>query len=691
MFATRAPQEAIDRYAGPYERWVFSPELGRPFAFPAIAAGASPYHTGLLEGTSTLPERDGMTTRLPPLWGIERTITPFAFHRTGAAVSDHDTDVAQMLNTVAGGDFSARFRVNFPISPAAWTPNYKSNKGMQGWAQPATRPKAIVAVIDDAIPFANRAFEGTDGRSRISHCWLQSAAAEQTAGVPFGRELMNAQIDSMRAAAGDDDAKLYRDAAAIDAAMPELGAHLRRGATHGSHVLGAAAGNAALFNDQPQGDDIQIIAVQLPNTIAWDTSGFGKEMYMLSAIHYVMNRARMIADRYADGPEEIPLIINFSYGWNAGRHDAGSEMEIAIDALLAERQVIQSETALVMPTGNNYASGMHARLENSDFSDGSANIGWQVLADDQTSSYLELWFPEGMDAAGYSVTVTPPTGTSFEAGGTIPLTADPGPFSEAGAGDAGDPRRFSEIEMDGQNIGQLSADFHLGSRWRVMLAIVPTAHVRGQSRVAPVGRWTVTINRPAAASFSADEALNIWVQRDDDPTSLHSNGRQSYLVGNIPDTPIHPIHQFTSELGRVSGYGALNAVSTSDLTTRVGGYVASTGRPSAYSAAGGLRRDGTPWGAQTTVSAAADISAILPGCPSIGVMSGAGSRLTGTSGASPAVARLMAINAAAGRPLMHGFDEPAPIKAVEPTDPIAVAKYAARIGSHTIKPISHTG
>ena len=47
--------------------------------------------------------------------------------------------------------------------------------------------------------------------------------------------------------------------------------------------------------DAKPDEEIRIIAVQLPNTIALDTSGFGKDMYMLSAFHYIFHRADIIA------------------------------------------------------------------------------------------------------------------------------------------------------------------------------------------------------------------------------------------------------------------------------------------------------------------------------------------------------------------------------------------------------------
>lgn len=685
MYANRPQNRRIDSYAGPYERWVFSQELGRPYAFPAISTGTSKYFTALLEGGEALPVGDGIKTRTPPLWnpiGSPRAVTPFAFydpHADGVPEPD-DNHIGQLLENGLG----PRYRVNFPITKTAWTKKYKPDDAMENWVPPTTAPKAIVAVIDDGIPFAHQAFLDAAGRSRISHIWLQSAEAKTEAAVPFGRELVNSKIDTLRTNAGGDEDRVYRSAKAIDPDMPELGHHLRRHATHGSHVAGMCAGNDPRLSSHPMGDDVQIIAVQLPNTIAWDTSGFGKEMYMLSALHYIFDRARAIAAHYAADPadpQELPLIVNFSYGWSASRHDGGSEMELAIEELLSERKTLQPATAIVMPSGNNFSNDMHGQITDANMVGGSYDFGWQVLPDDRTSSYLELWLPEDLDPAGYSAHVTPPAGSALAMGGQIDISADPDL-------EHGDPRRFTELEMDGQNIGQLSVDQHRGNRWRVMLALIPTVYMSGQNRRAPAGMWKVEVRQNAGQALRPDQQINVWVQRDDDPASLRTGGKQSRLVDLAPDTtPKHPLKHYTHGLGFVRGFGCMNGVGSAPSVTRVAGYVHGTGRPCLYSGSSGLtlNADGTtiPWGADTTISAVGDQSMALGGTRSIGVRSGSGTRLSGTSGAAPAVSRLMAINAAAGRDLTSGLDGRLPIDVVEDTTGIIPDKHVASTGATT--------
>lgn len=709
MYLKRALEERIERYAGPYERWVFSEELGRPFAFPAIAQGPSGYYTALMDGDGLPEDSEKMRVRLPPLWKPEHKslkITPFAFH--DPQMNDprrrvqQDTTVARMLGSARTrakrrpAAISPRFRVNFPVAPESWVNDYKSGTAPSQWTPPARKPKAIIGVIDDGLPFAHRSFLNTEGKTRISHCWLQSGHATPTASVPFGREFVNAEIDDLRQQFPTDERQLYRHAKATVPDMEELGSHLMRHTTHGAHVLGLAAGNSSLFPDHPLEDDILIIGVQLPNTIAWDTSGFGKEMYMLSALHYIFERARRIAEHFQS--PELPLVVNFSYGWSAGRHDGNSEMAVAIEELLKLRREDQPATEIVMPIGNNFQSRMHGRFSEQDFDGDKLSVQWHLQPDDRTSSYLEIWLPKSLDPAGYKVTLTAPD----RPGSPAPTSIDVSPDMELSGQDDGDPRRFEEIELNGDVIGQMSADKHRGSRWRIMIALIPTIYRRDVARKAPSGTWTVEVSRSTKSEkLDEGEDIMMWLQRDDDPSDLKTHGRQSYLItpkspqASQPAPPKSPVRRYPANVPNVSGFGATNAVGTSPSTTRVSGYVLQSGRPSDYSGAGGVKelQDGSyvSWGPQPEVSAVTDFSRIKPGIWSIGTTSGTRSKLIGTSAAAPTVARLMVRNAAANRSLLDGFGPELDLPSTETDDDTTLVQHKACVGIHTAPPVTKAG
>ena len=651
MFAPRPPEDRIDRYTGPYERWIYAAELGFPFAFPAIREGGQTHFSALKEGKGVLDAGPEVEIRIPPLWSADPEVTPFAIfdrHRIDPrdVPAGQDTKLSRILNQIGG----PRFRLNMPINPATWPAIYDPEAALAGWTAPAAPPRAIVGVIDDGIPFAHRAFVGTNGKSRMAMCWLQAARAGNLAPVPFGREVTNAQIDQLRTDYGTNEMAIYRASGAIDRALPELGTVLTHHATHGAHIAGIAAGNDPYIGAEALPDDVQIIAVQLPNTIAWDTSGIGKEMMMLSAIEYVFHRSRAIAAHY--GAPEIPLILNFSYGWSANRHDGNSSFEVAVEDLLQARKAVQPLTELVMPTGNNFDKRMHASFTNSDMPEENLKFGWNLLPDDKTSSYLEMWLPKGFEPDGWKVSVTPPAGAALDAAAVIDVTADP---TQLG----GDPRRFTELEVGGANIGQLSADKHRSSRWRVMVALVPTVPITPERRRAAVGLWTITVYTGGNA-LPDGQALNIWVQRDDDPTQLGTGGQQSYLVDLNPPPPARGVfYDPDAPLGPVRGYGCLNGIGTSPSTLRVAGYDQTTGRPAAYSGSSAISimPDGTvTLGPETPfMSAVSDQGAFRPGLPSIGVLSGSGARIVGTSAAAASASRLLVTNIAYGRDVLDGI------------------------------------
>jgi len=648
MYAPRAPDERIERYAGPYERWVYSEELGRPFAFPAIRQPDAKHVVAILEGSVAPCSMGGAEIRVPPLWpadAADYAITPIAFRDPsvggGARAVEPDRAIARCLSQFSGVTPAPRIRVNLPISEKSWVADYVPAAAPMDWRKPATRPRAILGVIDDGLPFAHRALLGSDGRTRISHLWLQSARARTRDRVPVGCELTNGEIDASRARNGCDERRLYRTLGAIDPALPEIGSLLERQATHGGHILGLAAGNDARHGLRPLGDDIQIIAVQLPNTVAWDTSGFGKEMFMLSALHYIFNRASEIA-RACDIDGELPLVVNFSYGWTAGRHDGESEMEIAIEELLQRRRAVQPASAIVMPTGNSFESRLHARIRATDFTGGAARLGWRLQPDDRTASYLEMWLPEGFDANAWEVRVVPPPNVTALTGTSISFKPD------VTLGPVGDPRRFVELEMDGLNIGQLSVDLHRGSRWRFLLSLIPTAET-GTGRRLPSGLWQIEIHPCGGSLLGPDQVIAVWVQRDDDPGVMRMGGRQSTLEG----AP-----------GVVRSDGTLSAIATTPSVIRVGGFIADSRRPAPYSSAGGVEVTATgdhAWGAQPSLAAASDQGGMRPGLPSIGSVSGSGARLVGTSAAAALASRFLVANAAAGRGFTEGLEPlPAP-------------------------------
>jgi hypothetical protein len=511
-----------------------------------------------------------------------------------------------------------------------------------------------MAVIDDGLPFAHRNFCDASGkRTRVEFCWLQSVAAdERQRTVLFGREYTRKDIEKLIADYGDDEDMLYQQAGAMaDTENEEFGSLIARHGTHGGHVMDLATGYAPDRDYAPERgegppEEIRIIAVQLPNTIALDTSGFGKDMYMLAAFHYIFNRADLIAECY--GIDKARLVINFSYGFSGGRHDGETELEAAINEMIEKRRRLTGPTALVLAAGNSFLDGLHGTIRDADFKDGATEFPWRIQPNDRTPSYLELWFFQGFNPHGYTIELLDPWDRcplSFLIEVIAP--ASPGP----------DPGKTLALRVDGKQVGQVSADMHRADdqnypndpqtgRLRILVIMAPTEPEDDSLPGLPAGKWTVVIKRDHSAA-PLDEPIQCWIQRSADPEMLRTGSRQSYFddpkdVGYNLDGSRR---ESDTEEAFVRRFGSMNGLATGRTSLVTAGYRLGRGlgsslrhaRPSSYSCAGALDY-GWPE-AEVACSSMSDRSKVLPGTVAAGVRSGSLSFLQGTSVAAPFVAR----------------------------------------------------
>jgi hypothetical protein len=536
-------------------------------------------------------------------------------------------------------------------------------------------PLAIVAVIDDQLPFAHQITRSSDGslRSRMEFCWLQSAdiaeiAEERT--VLFGREHTRHTIESLlKAYSGDEDA-LYR-AATSNKALGEISRSVHGLWSHGAAVLDIAAGHCHADElphrptVEPDGnlDRVRLIGVELPTPALLDTVGFGKDCYLLSAFHYILDRADKIRDAY--GQKEIPLIINLSFGFTGGPHDGTDRLEQAISELIAARNET-ALTRLVMPSGNSFLSAMNGEIRTADLDKNDrASICWRVQPSDRTSSYLEIWYPPSSSKKTPALpNVEGPEGMTIE-----PEEQDDTKRSI--------PGRIWLLKVRKQIIGQLTLDRFRGRTWRVMVILAPTECHDAKLAVCPAGLWKITIKAPEIKKMKG--AVNCRIQRDSSPIALSKGARQSYF-----DDPRDQIHFFNDDGTPrhddkksvfARRFGTLNGLATDESIVVVGGFIKNTAEESAYpsieasqfSSSGPI---GAFSGAAGTVvcSAPADESPLMTGQRAAGARIGATARLLGTSGAAPHVTRGMAIGC------------------LEPGTPIIIAKAPIKGLAHYPSP-----
>lgn len=613
---------------GPHERWLFGP--GKAYDLPGLWLDASPSLSCLAEfpqairhpqaAIASLLVHGGitMTPRLAPLWRkgeFQPHFLPLILSpESETAISAHDpSQLARILADLAPS--SRHLRLNFPL---------RSETINGATQEPAPLPPAVpgqgpvvLAVIDHGIAFAHKGLAG-----RMDYCWSQSALAGPGQTVPFGREFTRSQIE------GQDEEELYRAAGLLGGAnrppMP-----LARRVAHGTHVLGTAA-------EGPQ--SVRLIAVDLPATALWDTSGFGSDMFLLSALHYIFDRADRIAA--AHGLATVPVVVNISLGWSGGPHDGSSPIEAAIEEIVTWRRKL-APTLLVLPSGNMHLDQLSARLEEHHFTAGAAEIGWFAPPCDMTSSFAEIWLSDPVE--GHVFTLTAP-------GGSVTTVSGPG---------------WVDVRDGDLVVGLAQMDKPRDGRWRVTFCLAPTepkALPPPPHGAAPSGEWRIGIRRPA----SARGVVQLRIQRDEDHAQGNTGARQSRLV----DPAYQPFdakgapgqEDNGSMIARRDG---LNGLATQAVSLNVGGSVEATGQAARYSSAG--------VGRGVDVSAPSERGLARPGILSWTTRSGGFAAQGGTSCAAPRVAAELARalltatppagDGSNGASLLSGQPVPAPLVA----------------------------
>jgi len=680
-------------YVGPYERWVY--DVGRNYTLPGFGADPLGFFGALVEAPAdavpiqpTAPGTlmhgdDRLKVHLPILWPAQST--PRRFYPMILETEPGDKAPQRLLAGLSGvtrtlwgpprqeipassdGEPSPGpppprpyFRLNLPIAPRTmhgapdempdcdWTPAQH--------LPPEPGKLVVVAVIDDDIAFAHHHFRAADGsapggappvpRSRVEFCWLQSASSDRDQPVLFGRELVRSQIEGLIARHGRDEDALYRTVHDT----PRSAVRSGRIATHGSAVLDLAAGFSPRHDGVADCEAIRIIAVELPDTAGWDTSGIGKEMFILSALHYILERTDRIARGYGCADDGVHLLINFSHGFSGGPHDGSSQLEAAISELVTQRRRRSPKvrTELIVPSGNMHLSRLHGvipadNLRAAQTAHAGFTIGWRRQPNDRTSSYLELWFDTAFgNVDGVTVTIAAPQTST-------PVELEP---PRQGAPEYGDLMEYLSIDRDGKTIGMASFDHHRGKQWRVLVALAPTEPERRGLACAPAGTWKVAIKWPGMPE--ATGSVRCYVQRDEERDDRNTGARQSWLEDQEDQR-----YDATGKLSQedtpdafLRRYGALNGLATGPETLVIGGYTQIGNRAAVYSSAGAQSAaSGSPgWGKQVSASAVSEHSTAEPGIVAAGSRSGSFATISGTSATAPQIVRAVALKLLASDP-----------------------------------------
>ncbi len=532
------------------------------------------------------------------------------------------------------------FRTNYPLLPGTLVSAPKITKPNSASTRPKKPERLIItAIIDDGIPFAHKNYRNADNMTRIDYCWSQSATPNPDGDtVLFGREFTNNDIDAYISAHGCDEDAIYAEAGLLSeknhVPMP-----LDRMHSHGAHVMDSMAGNW----DADSEDDVRIIAVDLPAASNWNTSGFGKDMYVLSALHYIFLRADILAKEYGfDGP--VPLVLNLSYGISGGPHNGSNIIEAAIDELVSKR-LESAPTAVVLPSGNLFSSRLHSVITDRHFEKRKkiTHLNWVIQPDDRTSSFLEIWLPESLKKNDQiEIAVGPPNGAST------------GFYGENTSGSSySNPL---DIKHDGNIVGTISEEVYRGGRTRFLIAIAPTdATPAAKLPSAPSGVWKVSVKKKNAHYSlrrpSDLTGIEAWIHRDESYGQGNTGAKQSYFLDR--KNVLYWGDGAPSRKDRVASgvktrrFGTLNGLATGKHTIVVGGYDDSSKKAARYSSAGALRNTGDPVNRVVPNDAQVDISAMTergqwsPGIVGAGTRSGITVALRGTSSAAPQISRAL--------------------------------------------------
>lgn len=485
-----------------------------------------------------------------------------------------------------------------------------------------SKPKLVIAVIDDAIPFAHDRLRHNDGGTRVEFLWqmpnlfggppgLGREFAKRDPGVGLDDRIEDATHNGLV-----DEDEVYRRAGLTD---PRRAGHQPLAAryAHGAHVADLAC------CDGPPSQAVQhpIVGVQLPAEVVADTSGASLEPHIFFGLFYALFRAETIAQSF--GTPSLPLLANVSYGLIAGPHDGSGYLEAAVDQLLAACDPADARFHVLLPSGNSHLSRCHARFDLP--AGGRQELCWRVLPDDLTESRLEIRLPAGADRV--SIVVTPPDGAA-------------GPKISAGSvAEAGTP-------------GAAQALVHYPATpapWRVIVTVMlaPTAALAGGTALAPAGLWMITLHHEGPQDIPG---VHAWIQRDDTAPGFARRGRQShfddpsYARFDAGGRPIDDDAQVLTAASWIKREGTHNAIATGKRPLVVGAFRRSDGAASEYSAGGALPPPGRG------LPSADGPEAMLPGddSPSQRGVLGAGTRsgscvaLNGTSVATPLALRRLA-------------------------------------------------
>ncbi len=514
----------------------------------------------------------------------------------------------------------------------------------------------IVGVIDSAIALSHARFRRIDGGTRILSSWLQAGTWRPGAAVPFGRELSQAEIERLmfQSKIGDtiDEDAFDRAATAQQFDHARGDRRLASGGTHGTHVADLAAGfdlRQAKFDDDRR--RMGVIAVGLPPRSCIGANGNFLEFYAIHALDYILDRADKICEACGHDEGSFPVVINLSYGLQAGPKDGKMLIEKVIDEANRRAESEGRVIRIVLPTGNDLLSEGSARMT---LNREAKTLDWRIRPEDYTPNYAEVW-SEDMDGPE-----TPTTRHQIDIRLSPPGVASMGPVGGGRPGqiatltDSSDPNRALAriycISLDNAplNGGGTATKHRVG----YIVCTRPTQNA-SQMRNSPAGAWRLTLDPgehtedlTAWAYVQSDQSLTFGSETGLTPTFAHPKFDVYDDTGRYIDAFSYPYDgsepEKTDVTPPIRRIGTMNAIAHTEAARVIGSYRVTDGKPSIFSSAaskntGGDGRD------QPTALLPGEDGASRFGLMAAGSKSGSAYTMVGTSFSTALATRRIAL------------------------------------------------
>jgi Subtilase family len=428
------------------------------------------------------------------------------------------------------------------------------------YAPKSTLGKKVVAIIDYGCPFAHRQFLDFKKQhlaSRIKYFWDQDIAktafvakGSSVDGVwwfpvkdySYGRETTEPVISRLIQSSLTSSGELDEDAV-YQKCNYETVSEIY---SHGGVVMDLAAGQVNPRTGQTDAaSEADIIFVQLPRETVYDTTGGAMSVYILDALSYIVSKCEDVDQ----------LVINLSFGAAAGPHNGQSLIERAMDDFLisARKEKPFRQVDIVLAAGNHHEANLHARVYLKP-SARKKTLKWQVMPDDCTDSYLELWC-KADEGREFTISLTSPSGKLINATS----------FSENNRlqDDSGEKTIAAIFRPSTYNRRQ--------DKFVSLIAIAPT-HSKAWAQ-AEHGVWSIEIELNEKSKSTVE--IEAWIERDD-PMAWELGQQQSHFVSSDEytlATELDKVSSDTAGSNSVSYFGTNSKISNGAKTIVVGSYI----------------------------------------------------------------------------------------------------------------------